>query len=407
MWLLVHRSLFNSMSIPIKGYYHCNQCDSLFESMLTGVDSQSCPNCGESVVGILESGSSLADGHAKLGYEDSTTAQDRYESSLQEGGAEQGDKKTDSGGYQLADDHKVARQMRAAFIAWILFVAFVVSMVIHFNGIEDEQSTQPSMATVSESRPGSERKVRNFALPKCSNAIRGFLNASTASAKAQYVYNGVRLAREMEAFYSSRPNFYQKQADVRIVQYNDLRITGVEAIGAICQSDVGERFEVVFIRDGQDWKIEWKSFVRYSETDWLLFSSMENGTEADFRLYMRIMDVGEDLAGDDIMVKFYKPDVFRGREFEGYGSDSVRVSAFGFQGQLISGVKAMNYNQREDPVGMKIADFDPENYHRVRVRMRLRKGDGQKPYLEVVRILANHWYDPVIVKETGLADDSE
>ncbi len=375
--------------------------------MLKGVDPQTCPNCGENVVGILESGSSFADDTATSFGEDGTPAQAGPEIALQQYDAEQDDTRSDPSGYKLADDNKVARKLRAVLIAWILFVILIVSMVIHFNGVDDEPLSEVITVSASESKSDSDRQARNFALPECSDAIRGFLNASTASAKAQYVYNGVRLSREIEAFYSSRPNFYPKQVDVRIVQYNDLRIPGVEAIGTICQSDVGERFEVVFIRDGKDWKIDWKSFVRYSETDWLLFTSMENGTEADFRLYMRILDVGEDLAGDDIMVKFYKPDVFRGREFDGYGSDGVRVSAFSFQGQLISAIKANMNTGQEDLVGMKIADFDPENYHRVRVRMRVRKSEGVDPYLEVVQIMANHWYDPDLVEQTGLADVSE
>ncbi|MGB2351657.1 MAG: hypothetical protein ACPH9O_08535, partial [Akkermansiaceae bacterium] len=129
--------------------------------------------------------------------------------------------------------------------------------------------------------------------------------------------------------------------------------------------------------------------------------------EADFRLYMRVMDVGEDLAGNDIMLKFYQPDVFRGREFDGYASDGVRVSAYGSQGQLITKITNDKHSKAEDLVGMKIADFDPENFHRVRVRMRVRKVSGEDPALELVELLADHWYDSAIVRDTGLSGGSE
>lgn len=358
-----------------------------------------CPHCGEAVVGILESGATPADGDARFGHHDGMSAH--------EYGPDKAGREAEPGDGKLADEQKVAGQLRFIFIMWIVLIALVVSIVIQFNRVKDEPEMQTNTTAASENSLPSEKQARVFALPKCVDAIKGFLKASSASAKAQYVYNGVNLSREMEAYYASRANFYPEQVDIRIVKQRELQISGMDAIGTICQTEAGERFEVVFIRDGNDWKIEWKSFVRYSETDWSLFTSMEDGAEADFRLYMRIMDVGEDLAGDDIMVKFYKPDVFRGREFDGHASDSVRVSAYSAQGQLIGDIAGNMVAKREDLVGLKIADFDPEHFHRVRVRMRVRKTDGEDPRLEVVELLAHHWYDPAIVKETGFSGKSE
>jgi len=47
------------MSNLIKGYYHCNECDSLFESQVIGADLQDCPHCGKAVAGIVEIGPKL------------------------------------------------------------------------------------------------------------------------------------------------------------------------------------------------------------------------------------------------------------------------------------------------------------------------------------------------------------
>jgi len=396
------------MSNLIKGYYHCNECDSLFESQVIGANLQDCPHCGKAVAGIAEIG-------PELGIEDDFFLDD--EDSLdqnhdRDGGVESvdkdNDKQPDVDVEQTTEKKKIARQLRLISIAWISLVVSAVAVVIYFNQAKDEPSISAQTQQKNAQQIETEKQAMKLALPKCMEAIKGFLNASSASAKTQYVYNGVRLSREMEAFYATRPSFRPQLTRVRTVYSQALDIPGVYAIGTICQSDVGERFEVVFIRDGKEWKIEWKSFVRYSESDWALFTSKANGEEAEFRLYMRVMDVGEDLAGGDVLVKFYKPDIFRGKGFDGYASEEVRIPAYSVQGKIVSEmVSQEEVTDGYDHVGLKVSGFDPEHYHRVRVRMRLLKNAKQEPRLELVRILANHWYDPVIVEATGLSTKSE
>jgi rRNA maturation endonuclease Nob1 len=399
------------MSNLIEGYYHCNECDSLFESQVIGADLQDCPHCGKAVAGIAEIGPELGmdDGFLSRDDEDSLDQNLVRAGDLVSGGKtneKQADADVDV--EQTTEKEKVARQLRLISIAWISLVVSAVAVVIYFNQAGDVPSISAQAEQKNTEQIETEKQAIKLALPKCMKVIKGFINASSAAAKAQYVYNGVRLSREMEAFYATRPSFRPQLTQVRAVHYQALDIPGLYAIGTICQSDVGERFEVVFIRDGKEWKIEWKSFVRYSESDWTPFTSKANGEEAEFRLYMRVMDVGEDLADGDVLVKFYKPDVLRGRGFDGYASEGVRIPAYSVQGKVVSEM----VSQEEavdgyDHVGLKVSGFDPEHYHRVRVRMRLLKNAEQQTRLELVRIIANHWYDPAIVQATGLPEKSE
>ena len=155
-----------------------------------------------------------------------------------------------------------------------------------------------------------------------------------------------------------------------------------------------------------EWKIEWKSFVRYSKRDWALFKTGADGDEADFRLYMRVMDVREDLAAGDVLVQFYKPDIFRGHMFDGYASDVIRVPAYSGQGKLLRGlIERSAAAEDEDLVGMQISEFDPKQLYRVRVRMKLGLNAKQQPEVNLVRLIANHWYDPAIVKKNSLAEE--
>ena len=397
------------MSNLIKGYYHCNECDSLFESQVIGADLQDCPHCGKAVAGIVGIGPKLEVDDDFFLSDDEDDFDQNLAKTGEAGADDKGNvKQADVDVGEITEKQRVARQLRLISIAWISLVVTAVAVVIYFNQAGEESSISAKTQQKQLQQAEADKQSIKLALPKCMKVIKGFINASSAAAKAQYVYNGVRLSREMEAFYATRPSFRPQLTQVRAVHYQALDIPGLYAIGAICQSEVGERFEVVFIRDGKEWKIEWESFVRYSESNWTLFTTKTNGEEAEFRLYMRVMDVGEDLAGGDVLVKFYKPDVFRGRGFDGYASEGVRIPAYSVQGKIISEMaRQEEAADGYDHVGLKVSNFDPEHYHRVRVRMRLLKNSEQEPRLELVRIIANHWYDPAIVQATGLPEKSE
>lgn len=396
------------MSAINKGYYHCNGCDSVFESEVVVVGSLHCPECGREVVGILDDGSLSASHRGNGNFnQDLSSEQEGAEGVV---GANTREQSLPHDGSEdlVSDKDQVATQLRAIFIGWVLLVVMVVGIAIYFNRQGEDLAESPQEASKNKRQIELEKHALKLAIPHCANTITGFLGAATPASKAQYVYEGIRLSPEIESFYANNQDFDRSKSQVKIVRYHDLNVAGLNAIGTVCQLNTGERFEVVFIRDEQEWKIEWKSFVRYSQTDWSLFSAKDNGEESEFRLYMRVLDVGRDLAGNDIMVKFYKPDVYRGAGYTGYASETVRVPAFGEAGELITAMtKNRARDNGEDLVGMRISDFDPEHYHRVRVRVRLRKTLDEDPYLELVELYANHWYDPMIVKQTGLPELSD
>jgi hypothetical protein len=373
---------------------------------MIGAPHQTCPHCGNLVAGGSHAPSDAASETDFLLSEEQERelASDRQLDQDLPDDEGSFDELVDVEATDLVEKERIAKQLRVVSISWVVLVVLVVTVVIYFNQSADEfadgsNSSQQEAIRQSE----AEKQALKFALPKCMSVAKDFLNAKTASAKAQFVYDGVRLSREMEAYYAKQPDFPPSLLQVRPVHYHWLNIPGVDAIGTICQSDTGERIEAIFIREAEEWKIEWKSLVRYSQSDWSLFTSKANGDEAEFRLYMRVMDVGEDLSDGDVLVQFYKPDIFRGHMFDGYASESIRVPIYSMQGKLLGRMsEEAALDEGRDDVGMQISDFDPQHFHRVRVRMKLRMNAKQEPYVELVRILANHWYDPAIVQNNGL-----
>lgn len=394
----------------VEGYYHCDQCSSIFEAQITGVSQQTCPRCGHLLTGgdhapaEIDFEADLVSSEQSGALNAGTSGQD-FDSNRASITSEAG--KVAHETPLVTQKKRAAQQMKLIATSWLIFVVMVVAIVFYFNRSSAKFAAETrSSQQEPEKQKDAEKQKMKLALPKCMMVVKSFVNAKTASAKAQFVYDGVRLSREMEAYYAEQADFRTPLLQARPVYYHALNIPGAEAIGAICQTDTGERFEAIFILQDGEWKIEWKSFVRYSERDWPIFLSGAGADEADFRLYMRVMDVREDLAAGDVLVQFYKPDIFRGHEFDGHSSDVIRVPAYSIQGKLLRDlIERADEAKGTDLVGMDFADFDPKQLYRVRARMRSKMNAKQELEVHLVRLIANHWYDPVIVKKSGLAEE--
>ena len=119
------------MSNLIKGYYHCNECDSLFESQVIGANLQDCPHCGKAVAGIAEIG-------PELGIEDDFFLDD--EDSLdqnhdRDGGVvsvdKDNDKQPDVDVEQTTEKKKIARQLRLISI----YIYIYIYIIVYFSHI--------------------------------------------------------------------------------------------------------------------------------------------------------------------------------------------------------------------------------------------------------------------------------
>ncbi|MEK6249809.1 MAG: hypothetical protein N2C12_16615, partial [Planctomycetales bacterium] len=122
------------------------------------------------------------------------------------------------------------------------------------------------------------------------------------------------------------------------------------------------------------------------------FQLGSDGDEGEHRLYMRVRDTDEDLERKEMIVVFYKPGMYSKNEFSGLASKSVRVPMDSQPGKLIQKMLESEDDLEKDAVGLTIGNLDPHRYHRVRVRMRLHRKEGEETQMELVEILANHWY---------------
>jgi hypothetical protein len=389
-----------------KGHYHCIECGSLFEASITDTREQRCPVCGNPPTGKILAGTELdkggvpvlraGDGKSQPARELHGINQDSKE--IYEASLEAQEKQRRGRVKRTKRKEKRNTKIWIMLGSWMALMAAVVLLMNFFNPDEDSETPASVVDTEREklmviAEAKKKRMTVDAAAPICERTMTAFLNAPSSAGKTQYVYQGVKISGVMNRYYRNNPSFSSTRSKIRILRGEVLEIPGHKAIGTVCQNSLGERFEAIFIFENKEWKIDWKSLVRYDANSWSLFPSGKDGDESDFRLYMRVRDTDEDLERNDMSVVFYKPGMYTKNEFKGLASKSVRVAIDSPHGLEISEMLESEDELEKDIFGLTIGNLDPLAYHRVHVRIRLIKKEGEETQMELVKILANHWYD--------------
>lgn len=387
-----------------KSYYHCIECGSLFDVLRGESQELLCPHCGCPPTGKADAlAQGGQDGRLKprLGsklHGVNQDTQDIYRATVESMSAP--DSAAMSEIKRAKRKEQKGRKWVFVFGAWFVLMSIIVVGIKLIDmddgaGASGNQETEGGNLAVEETE---RRAFLRAALPQCEQAMSGFLSARTAEGKTQFVHNGIKLSGRITRYYEKNPVYVSESSAFRIVKGELLSMKGHVMVGALCVNSRGENWEVVFIKQGDEWKIDWLAMVRYDDRRWSTFSVSKDGEEGEFRLYMRVRDSNEDIEQKELKLVFYKPTIYRAGEFEGESSKPVSVEIDSDLGrQILRMAEANQVEEGEwlaDSYGLSIGRLDPPRYLRARVRMKLhREGEGGKMVrLELLDILAEHWY---------------
>jgi len=403
-----------------KGYYSCKECGALFEAEIKQPGKQQCSVCGRPPTGDVVYGPERSQilgssfkkkeaekkrftprvserlhgvNHDSLGIYESTVESMTH---------------TNESGRVQRKKRSIRKKSRMARIVllWLVVMGAVVYF-LKFSG-EDEVlavADHDNAAEIHQRELAEQAKQRELAVqaafPACKTTMAEFLRARSVEEKSQFVYRGVSLLGKMTRYYRDTFDLSRHESKFRVVRAELLTGFEMETLGALFVNDRGEMWEAIFVRDHDDWKIDWESFVRYDERSWSLFPAESDGEEGEFRLYMRVRDTNEDLEQKTMSLVFYKPETFFKGEFNGIASAPVSVVIDSDLGRRIKAMLAEEKERgigekdnRKDAHGLSLSKIDPERYHRVRVKIKVHKvgKDKKKSKLELLEILAEDWY---------------
>ena len=364
------------------GYYHCIECDQLFESELVPVEELICPECGHSPIGSLteEFNPLFSSRPSQVKGIEPELAQVDVGNVVEER-------------HSFGDIRKKSKKNGVLVLigSWFVLSVFIVSLIKYFSAEEEvDHRVFEKQNTLDLSE--QKRLIVNKALPDCLNVFQNFINAPSTVSKAQKVYQGAKLSAVMERYYKRNSDFLLKSRNFQVVWAEMLGFADRKVIGVLFKNKDDEILEVIFIQEESEWKIDWLSFVRYDPTPWFLFQTGEDGDEGEFRLYMRVRDSNIELGTGVTSLVFYKPKMHLEQELEVLPSPTVVIKSDSELGEKVAKIVTASKDRLRDDHGLIVGKIDPVNYHRVRVRLRLKKREGYVTQLEMIDIIDDNWY---------------
>jgi len=394
-----------------QGHFYCENCATLFAAKVEGKYEQRCPECGE-----------LSAGNDPTSCADESTPIPRVQRierppSPKRHGVSQDVLKIKEATYSdsSGSEERVERSLRRGkkknrvwvFTGIWVFVLLGVALAAHYFSGSDKGASAPppnldkelTLDQIKQIQRQEDKDFLESGIKPCLQVMRDFLKADSTPLKAQFVYQSVKRVGEMSRYYRHNSGFLMQDGKVDVEQVRLLKFPDQKAIAAIFKTQANKKIEALFIHEDGEWQIDWQFLVRYSDSSLPIFLLGEDGDEGEFRLYMRIKKIGDELASSNKVVVFYQPPVYIDPEFEAVPSMDVNVASESPLGKKVNALRLNEDKLTEDPYGLLLDGVDPPGFHRVRVKLRLKKKEGETPKMELLEILANDWYGAGIVGE--------
>lgn len=421
--MLIQSHLF--MSQDTNGVHRCPSCDQLGEARYGGDGSVTCLMCGHVSQGVVPSArrrrphaAGLAGGglvqrdivSRKSPLTDLSKVKpqlpDPKPSSLsswpsyeEEVASAREEIVEEGGGKKTVRRRKRKTRLklsRMIFLAlWFTCIIFVLWVVRkqkrdHRIVLPKEEIEQAELDELEQQKRAEASGYVKRALPECAQVLSEFLEAPNAAVRAQHVRMGRDLAPEMAVHYGANPAFKTEEQwffrqDNNLVLHENLR-----AIESAMIFGEEEEREVVFVREGHEWKLDWEFFVKHSTSPWHLFLSEVGPTKGTFRVYARLQEAAEsEGAGKVRKLRFYPATKDRLARNRG-GSPAVLVPELSESAERL--LEIIERKAKQPLTGERTyQQSDPEDLYRVRVVLEWRDGADGERYLHLNKVLAGNW----------------
>jgi len=231
------------------------------------------------------------------------------------------------------------------------------------------------------------KEKQALAIRSSKKAINQFLRASDVSVRSEFVVNGVELLVPMENYYKANLLF-KLNGNLKVRKVKLVEDERASTLRALFEDDRGREMEVVFLEQGDDWKIDWEHFVRYNEVSWSQFLlGQKEGSSGEFRLYVR-QRTNQKNDNSVMRLIFYEARVFDGER--GDYSPEVELNRHTEVGNLIAEALVKADEEDEDRI---LGSFDDPGLARVNVELEWVKEGGDMKVV-VKNLKATDWMIP-------------
>lgn len=358
-------------------WYHCGRCGSIFESGLGADENRLCGTCerkpGTGVWPVREPRPAEREGDL--------AAFGKTGESL------------DAGGQRAVRKKRRKNVMMRIVVAWLILMSLAVWIrTQHARSMaERDARLRAEDRNLAKGTMADERvALMSQALPACHRALAGFLTGGTPEIRNQFVANPIDTAGKMAVFYQGNPFPRVDVKGIRRIGQEPILVGDEWMIETRWQGGDGLEFDAVFRREAGTWKLDWEHFSRYGEYPWPIYLAGEGPDEAEFRLLVRKVAVGDEAerGGSRLRFTLLAPEFGKPGE-TGMESPEFVVNRRSDVGLLLEAA----LEARESggiPFGGSLKPMEPESLARVRVRIKRGEFGGVRSF-DIEKIIACHW----------------
>lgn len=190
-------------------------------------------------------------------------------------------------------------------VAWIGIVGLIFFVVIKFQqqlGGGDELSK-----TLEQRLSGEEKAFFRAEYPAIQKQLVAFLRSDTPELKTDYSLKIPRLGRMMRRYYIDQsdetfPPTMQKAPLFWNVAFEE----SPGFVEVVFDAGGKDFIEAVFVKEDNDWLLDWEHFVRYSTQNWTLFHRRAgNDQEGTFRVYVEKVSESQQKEAPWVKIRLY------------------------------------------------------------------------------------------------------
>jgi hypothetical protein len=372
-----------------KAWYHCGRCGSLFRSPPGNPNERICALCGRD---------------PSLGLETAATRDEpEVPARASREPAPQPDRTADRSGTRKPKSNRIVAKL---VIGWVVIMVLVVIGVRVFSPETTKSGSSDSGLETGVKGTSGDETVVNLekAMPFCRKALFDFLGASTSEERNQVVLDPVKTVGRMARFYDLNPMTRVESDTLKPTATTLLKHPDGPAVEGRWEAPDGRVLDCVFVRQNDEWRLDWDHFARYQEYPWAPYLAGEGPDECEFRLLVR-RRVARDANESNQLDLVFVPPRFGRPESTTAPSIEVIIERDTANGKRLTA----GFNQRESRVarfGSTLPDLDPEGWLRVRVKLRRLPANAEgtlEKRFELITVIACHWLatdDPGVAATT-------
>jgi hypothetical protein len=284
---------------------------------------------------------------------------------------------------------KKKRNYFLIFAIWLATASVVTLVSIWVISMTEEKAKK--LDSVVDKLAGEERAFYLKEYPAIESQLQGFLRAESDEGREEFVRDIPGIGRRIQRFYRENSAPYSgARLFGKPVFWNVAFEESPGFVEVAWPLDRQRNLEAVFVKEEDEWRLDWEQYVRYDTENWELFrQNLTDDNSGIFRVYLEKVAEGQVAENPWIKIRFLQPHKDASRRER---SDSPIIKLDGTSSVATQVAQCFLDRLGESDGYSQLWELDPRNFRRVTVALAWEMSpDTGQEVLVVEEILAQHW----------------